>query len=1264
MRKPLDFPLASLALLVALTLLPLSLMGCGEDTAADGAGTLTLNELRPASGYPDVEVNLSLSITPAQGRAEDAFSWLVNFGDGTRVSGDGVEGAANHQYTSVGDYTLVVEALYEGKVADRKEVTYRVFDPIDIAVENASGRPANVRTGEEATLSFDLINRTASAVMTAIPVRAYLSVDAEVSREDLPTLTVLGETRVEATSEGGEVLTMGATRNVGFSATVPTIDAGTYYVVIAIDPDGELVDTHPEDNLTVGLAPLRVENVDSGLPDISVSDLVVSPDRAFPALGKVTRGFVLANRGGEDIFNVVHRTYLQIGNPVRDDSATLIHESAPIGLPALASRVIGPDDFVLNEEVLPPLNGELQVYLFVEAYSEDGQIEESTLTNNEISTPEPIIVSDQLVEGPDIVVRDFAVSPLNTYLGGNLQVNATIANEGTLDVGSFFCGVYLGREARVNPDNDLRLTNLNITSMASAAEREMSRSITVPGLFAPGVYFPYIICDPLGALDEPFRSNNQNVQLAPVTITDEADIDLFVASLAVPQSADQGDVITLHAEICVDGSNASGPTRGQLFRSPGTAVDFTAEAFESFEIPNINPGECLELSFEVEAQCANFVPEQSFGIVVDVEERLPEASVSNNRRTGANVLQVDGPFCTCIEDANSPNHQVFNGTDLDEGSYQAAICEPNRCDFFAAQVSAGQSLVVTTRFDTDRGPLETTLYAPDGSQQLDRSFSEDEQQVAVFLAPQSRRYPFSVCGQSVDDQNYYELDVQILDPATDVDVLPRDLSIPPRASWSAGALMELSAEIVNLGQLPTGAFEARAVLTTSRELGAPSDIVLGNFPITTIAPGSSRQIDLPVELSAAVTDGTYHLALMLDPAGELNESRVTNNVSFSQSFEVFTRCYDPFSPNTSFDQAAPLSGGTFSNLLACAGQSDYYEICVDDGQQFDARIDFLNSQGDLDLRLYSADRAVVDTSARSGVDQEQVGVDYVNGAQCYFLRVSLVPLDPEASTNYELTLDVREVDPELRCDGDFEPNDDFDSATGLRAALDVPTALDRCPVGDVDMYYVELAAGQPVTLRARLDPPTQPGILRMQIYRPNRTPDDIDESAPGLPLAELNGYVPPVSGRYFLEVSVGGSARRVSYHLEAEDLPGVDLRASSLTIGPGSYQGGDVVRYGFTVANLGGDDAPAPRYEVYLGESPTWRPDQDQLLGDFVLATIAAGDAHDLTGQINVPGTHPTGTAYLHVVVDPLDEFGDVNRANNVASHTIELIPAGGETNP
>src|SRR5690606_28629057 len=116
---------------------------------------------------------------------------------------------------------------------------------------------------------------------------------------------------------------------------------------------------------------VRVENTAQMLPDISVENVYALPDRAFPVLNRVMRGFTLANRGPEAVFNVVHKTYLSVGSAVLTEDAILLHTSEPATLGARAVLEIDPEQFVLTEEIIPPADSELEVYVIVEAYSEE-----------------------------------------------------------------------------------------------------------------------------------------------------------------------------------------------------------------------------------------------------------------------------------------------------------------------------------------------------------------------------------------------------------------------------------------------------------------------------------------------------------------------------------------------------------------------------------------------------------------------------------------------------------------------------------------------------------------------------------------------------------------------------------------------------------------------------------------------------------------------------------------------------------------------------
>jgi hypothetical protein len=253
-----------------------------------------------------------------------------------------------------------------------------------------------------------------------------------------------------------------------------------------------------------------------------------------------------------------------------------------------------------------------------------------------------------------------------------------------------------------------------------------------------------------------------------------------------------------------------------------------------------------------------------------------------------------------------------------------------------------------------------------------------------------------------------------------------------------------------------------------------------------------------------------------------------------------------------------------------------------------------------------------------------------------------------------MDVDVEDVDPALVCQSSFEPNDSFNTASSLLAAQGQTFAMDRCPTTDVDYYFVDLTSGQEVNLSGEFDPAGQQGTLRLQVFLPNRTPGPNIETAPGVPRAELD-YLPPTSGRYFVQVTVSGAQRNVTYRVEASGLSGVDLRPENPVIGPGSYVPGEEVRLGFDLRNLGVLDAAAPPYRVSFGLSSTPDPANDDVLGDFNSADVPATSTTPVDVRVNVPSGATTGTRYLHINVDPADVLQDANLTNNIISLPIAI---------
>ena len=439
----------------------------------------------------------------------------------------------------------------------------------------------------------------------------------------------------------------------------------------------------------------------------------------------------------------------------------------------------------------------------------------------------------------------------------------------------------------------------------------------------------------------------------------------------------------------------------------------------------------------------------------------------------------------------------------------------------------------------------------------------------------------------------------------------------------------------------------------------PTTPLLATLSVGNLPASSFEQLSAEVTLPTTLNEATYYIGALADPGATLNEVEIEDNITLSAPFDVVTLCYDPLEPNDAFDEAYPITGsGTFSNLLACSRAADYYEICVANGKRLEVTASFMGASGDIDLELYDSRLVKIDDSATQS-DQEQVIVEYVNGAQCYIARVYMLALpgQPVAENLYELQVDISDVDPALLCASYGEPNDSFNEATSLLAASQIQS-LDRCPKSDADYYFFDVGAvGQTFSITVSKAPSVQAGTLRMQLYTPNQTPDLNDETAPDQSTASIANYIAPQAGRYWLKITATGSQRNVTYTIGLTGLQGVDLAPENLVIGPGSYAPGEEVRLGFDLRNRGSQiTSTPPSYEVYFSDSPTPNPALDTPLsagaGFIASGDIAASSAEAVALRLNVPAGTTPGAYYLHVVVE---DMSDLNPSNNVATIPITV---------
>jgi hypothetical protein len=268
---------------------------------------------------------------------------------------------------------------------------------------------------------------------------------------------------------------------------------------------------------------------------------------------------------------------------------------------------------------------------------------------------------------------------------------------------------------------------------------------------------------------------------------------------------------------------------------------------------------------------------------------------------------------------------------------------------------------------------------------------------------------------------------------------------------------------------------------------------------------TADQVDRAYRLVFRVSDGTYR-------AIETVTLSVVDGMGGGGGGGGGACMPDPGEPNP--DEGASLTPGTPASGSICPdGDEDTFAIELQAGDAYTIDVRFAHADGDIDVGLYGPQGSNYEVAAQSSDDDETLsGVAPVAG------RYELVVLGYQSVTNpaYSVAFTVGGGGGGGDCTAPNDPaegaggNDDAAHAAALRDHLDAPL---RICAGEADFFYVDLEAGQSVTLRTRFAHAS--GDLDTMLTGPDGyavssgSADDDEE--------HLLDPV-PVAGRYVLEV--------------------------------------------------------------------------------------------------------------------------------------------------
>ncbi|MBJ95403.1 MAG: hypothetical protein CMP23_13150 [Rickettsiales bacterium] len=154
---------------------------------------------------------------------------------------------------------------------------------------------------------------------------------------------------------------------------------------------------------------------------------------------------------------------------------------------------------------------------------------------------------------------------------------------------------------------------------------------------------------------------------------------------------------------------------------------------------------------------------------------------------------------------------------------------------------------------------------------------------------------------------------------------------------------------------------------------------------------------------------------------------------------------DGYEPNNEIATASPLTPGSYSDMVSCPEDLDYYAVGVNSGEFIRASFTFLDEEGDIDVQIKDGNDGGLDYGS-SSTDNEEVAV-LADTSTTYYVYAKLFSDSGTAVGNpYSLTITTGTPQPEVCGDG---IDNDVDQSTDCADddCADDPSCLEDCSDG-------------------------------------------------------------------------------------------------------------------------------------------------------------------------------------------------------------------------
>lgn len=465
----------------------------------------------------------------------------------------------------------------------------------------------------------------------------------------------------------------------------------------------------------------------------------------------------------------------------------------------------------------------------------------------------------------------------------------------------------------------------------------------------------------------------------------------------------------------------------------------------------------------------------------------------------------DGPPCT--DDAFEPDDDttdanVISATDAATGDDNIItglkICDENE-DWFAIDLAEGDNLEWQVEFDNSLGDLDAYLVGTDGQTVIASSTTTSGAETVTYTpaAGEAGTYYLRVEAK-FSARNQYRV-LTYLNGVGPVDPDCPDVFENNDSAAEATTISDGSYSLLVCGNpVDDDWFQTDVVAGEEITIDLLFSHADGNVDLLLF---DDRSLTGPVRTSQSMSDNesiTYKSARDQTLTWRVLTTSSSPSINYDMNITTVpagTCDDDAFAPNGTSGTAAALSvptsnqEGLYAALTKCEGTEDWFEIDLQNGDSFEAFINFDHSQADLNLEVFDPTMTPVGDGS-STTDDETVTITATTDGT-YRIKVD----SPETSRIvYDLMIYVNTVGPEDRqCPDPYENND-----VGTQAAsIPVGSIQDLllCWPGfgnDSDFYSIFVPENATLTVDVRFS--HSDGDINATLYRGSSSTVPVSES--------------------------------------------------------------------------------------------------------------------------------------------------------------------------